>query len=258
MKTEAIATGSYDFIELPAGTYAVRFEADNNEEFKKWSASPKDTGGIVNNTIDSDAAATYDRNERLLRTDIIDIVLPKIGTATAENSDVSIIKKEHNDSGLYVYTQNLNINKVDSVAREAIEAVEFTLYRVDVDANGEWNPIDSSATIVTSNADGMVNFNALEPGYYILKETKAADGYHLPDTGWKLAVGHSGIPTLKDDEDNVVELNSDNNYVITNKVTTIIPLTGGIGTDIFYVAGVLLVISSAIAMMYQRKRRAYR
>lgn len=60
-----------------------------------------------------------------------------------------------------------------------LQGAEFTLYAAD-------NP-DSKA-VVTTNANGTAYFNGLEPGEYILRETKAPYGYVENNSTWTVRV----------------------------------------------------------------------
>ena len=90
--------GRYKFIDLPAGTFAVKFE-DGNTKISPLIASPADRGGCddTKDTMDSDGIATYNNDKsQLVKTVISDIKLP-----TAENMNVALYESKYHDSGFY-------------------------------------------------------------------------------------------------------------------------------------------------------------
>ena len=91
----AYELGRYKFIDLPAGTFAVKFE-DGSTRISPFIASPANRGGS-DDTIDSDGIATYNSDKsRLLKTVILDIDMPK-----AEGMSVVLYESKYHDSGFY-------------------------------------------------------------------------------------------------------------------------------------------------------------
>ena len=91
----AYELGRYKFIDLPAGTFAVKFE-DGSTKISPHIASPANRGGS-DDTIDSDGIATYNSDKsQLLKTVILDIDMPK-----AEEMSVVLYESKFHDSGFY-------------------------------------------------------------------------------------------------------------------------------------------------------------
>ena len=91
----AYELGRYKFIDLPAGTFAVKFE-DGSKKISPLIASPANRGGS-DDTIDSDGVATYISDKsQLLKTVIVNIVMPK-----AEEMSVVLYESQYHDSGFY-------------------------------------------------------------------------------------------------------------------------------------------------------------
>ncbi|MGE9975528.1 hypothetical protein ACQRAS_05860 [Coprococcus catus] len=90
--------GRYKFIDLPAGTFAVKFEdgdGDGSTKISPHIASPENMGG--DDTCDSDGIATYsDDKSNLNKTVILNIELP-----TAEKMNVAFYESKYHDSGFY-------------------------------------------------------------------------------------------------------------------------------------------------------------
>ena len=86
--------GRYKFIDLPAGTFAVRFE-DGTTKISPLIASPSNHG--TDDTQDSDGIATYSTDRSSLKqTVILGIELPR-----AEDMSVVLYESKYHDSGFY-------------------------------------------------------------------------------------------------------------------------------------------------------------
>lgn len=84
--------GRYKFTDLPAGTYAVKFEGST---ISGYIASPANRGN--NDLYDSDGIAVYSPDRSVLNhTYITGIVMP-----TVENMKVTVFNSGNNDSGFY-------------------------------------------------------------------------------------------------------------------------------------------------------------
>ena len=91
----AYELGRYKLIDLPAGTFAVKFE-DGSTKISPLVASPVNRGGS-NDTIDSDGIAAYNSDmSKLEKTVILNIELP-----TAEEMNVVLYESKYHDSGFY-------------------------------------------------------------------------------------------------------------------------------------------------------------
>ncbi len=122
---------------------------------------------------------------------------------------------------------------------------------------------DTVATqIVTEawvDADGILKFEGLGEGTYVIEELVAPQGYNLlkdeitivitwdADNGF---VAKKGDETLTAGEDNLFDLE------VVNNAGTVLPETGGIGTTIFYVGGGLLIAAAVVLLVSKRKAEA--
>ena len=115
----------------------------------------------------------------------------KAGEATAksEQTDIEIPKiyiqilKLINDAfkpGQFVLT------KIDQVTRKPIDGVIFTLS----------DPLGNEI-VKKTDSQGKIYFDNLRPGTYVLKETKAKDGYAFTDRKWSVEVDTAGNTTIK-------------------------------------------------------------
>lgn len=120
-----------------------------------------------------------------------------------------------------------------------------------------------ATTIITTPANGKVDFRGLENGEYTLTETEAPAGYNklASAIGVKVEGQNNGTDTT--DATVTITYNNDNgsNYnqtasngviPVQNKSGAILPGTGGMGTIAFTVIGVL-VIALGVAWTLKRK-----
>ena len=102
-----------------------------------------------------------------------------------------------------------------------------------------------------------LKLNGLKAGDYWLVETEAPDGYNgitapIKITIAKSADGDVNNWTISKDSENV----SDKIIKIANTTGTILPGTGGMGTILFTVVGIALVLIVAASFVISRRKRA--
>ena len=160
---------------------------------------------------------------------------------------------------------------------EYLDGATFRIYRSETDAQQNQNPIavtgsNGSYTVnpvqtggslsydmVSSNADVGTGFNlklnGLAAGDYWIVETQAPEGYNGVTAPIKVTVTVSGDNDVnnwtiskndKAETDKVID--------IENSTGTILPGTGGMGTILFTVIGVALVIAVAGSFVVSRRR----
>lgn len=114
----------------------------------------------------------------------------------------------------------------------------------------------------TTGTDGVITFGGLGAGTYFITELKTKDGYNLltapitveikatPGTTsctWTATVNGNEETDVFDTKDNMVKLTVENNK------GSDLPITGGIGTTIFYVIGGLLVCGAVVMAITKKK-----
>lgn len=160
-----------------------------------------------------------------------------------------------------------------------LDGATFRIYRSETDAqqdqnaiavtgsNGSYtvNPVQTGGNLiydmVSSNAEVGTGFNlklnGLAAGNYWIVETQAPEGYNGVTAPIKVTVTVSGDNDVnnwtiskndKAETDKVID--------IENSTGTILPGTGGMGTILFTVIGVALVIAVAGSFVVSRRRRA--
>jgi fimbrial isopeptide formation D2 family protein/LPXTG-motif cell wall-anchored protein len=103
--------------------------------------------------------------------------------------------------------------------------------------------------------DGILRFEGMKAGTYIISELRAPDGYNILED--ELTI------TITFDEENstftygggAVDSDGAARITVVNQIGSELPSTGGIGTTIFYVVGGILVLA-AIVLLVTKKRMA--
>ena len=99
---------------------------------------------------------------------------------------------------------------------------------------------------LTSLDNGRIDIEGLKAGTYYLKETKAPDGYNLLKKIQKIEIG----------EDGSIKLNGDvitGDVKVKNNSGIELPSTGGMGTTLIYLAGIVLVVLSGYVLISKRR-----
>lgn len=146
------------------------------------------------------------------------------------------------------YKASLRLHKMDEEKgiTSSLSGAEFGLYG-DPGCTGE---LLSEAK--EEHTKGIYSFELADltagTSYY-LKETKAPDGYNLPDTVYTVTFDEEGNVTLTNG-DEIVSKDGIGAYLIPNKCGYELPKTGGHGRTWYTLAGLLLC--SAAYFMYKR------
>ena len=191
-----------------------------------------------------------------------------------------------------VFTYELDVTKVDGKdGTTKLANAEFVLLSSDKTkaakvSNGklvEWVTVPaavngiipySDGTKLTSGSDGKFVIAGLDAGSYYLRETKAPAGYNLlgNDIGVTITATLDKSETspsltalkisVREDKTGAVATESDG-AVTTGIVSTVVenvagaqlPLTGGIGTTVFYITGSVLVLTAAVLSVTRKRRK---
>lgn len=261
----AYELGRYKFTGVPAGTYAVRFES-GGESIAQYKASPKGQGS--NPALDSDGEPTYDsESSELLQTISIDIALPE-----AKDMKVALYESQYHDSGFYLDGTPFSFTKVDD-EKKGLAGAEFKLYRLtctdtththdgttaELIEAGCYTAIQEGGVdkVWTSASNGLVSFDYLINGTYILLETKAPDGFQLPAGQWKIVVNSMleqkvTITAIGTPPAFYVESGS---YYLPNYKKPVLPVSGGLGTLLFTAGGTVLISVAVLINVLTGKKK---
>ena len=99
---ESSETGTYEFENLPTGTYAVKFESGDCD-ISYYIVSVKDAS---EDTVDNDAVGTYSDEDELISAFIGNISIP-----SQRNMDAYGYNNSHNDLGIYQQIRDVIVTK---------------------------------------------------------------------------------------------------------------------------------------------------
>lgn len=187
-----------------------------------------------------------------------------------------------------VFTYALNVTKVDNQTEPAAltgaefklknEAGKWAVLNADGKVTG-WEDEEKDGSALKAD-DNVHKIIGLDAGTYYTKETKAPTGYNLPKNEFKLTVtadtdnkqnwnettadawktDGSGLKiTVTGDEAaaGTMDYKADGHVKVTvkNSKGATLPETGGIGTTIFYVIGIILVAGAGLILVTKRRMR---
>ena len=173
-----------------------------------------------------------------------------------------------------IFTYGIRVSDIDTGTSLPVSGEEFRLRNEEGqslllrenDLVATWVEDDRKATTLVTDEQGAFEINGLAPGKYFLEGTKAADGYVLTDRPVELflsadydsnarvrslSLSVNGGRETKAIGDNLgtVELSMENAYVPE------LPPTGGTGTEIFYIFGVLIIFVGCLVFVAKRRER---
>ena len=271
-------------VELEADTYNVTFKGLDNdktykiEEFADGYDPQYTAGNAVTNNINPDRitptppyVVTY--GKKFVKTDDTDkktrlagaefkiknaktagakyLVAKTDNQIAAEQQDVKD-KKAALDKAVEAY------NKLEATAQNDTERAKVTTaqeaYNAAVKKAGnvyEWGKKDDAITLV-SNGQGQFEITGLADGTYYLEETKAPKGFAKLTDDVEFKVDAESYTKNGDINYKKDEKTQDAKQVINKNLT--IPQTGGIGSIIFVVAGLMIMGLAAYKIKANKER----
>lgn len=201
-------------------------DSNNNEAWLEYSNNPYHTGegGTTNKTPHSRVRVfTY---------------------------DVKVHKVDGDDTSIGLAGAVFNLR---TVAGDATSAIQFKLTDAgSATAPAQYVVVKSGGSVdATSPASGLIRFVGLDAGTYYLFEKQAPDGYNIMDAETELTI-KPAVTKSKGCIDQVSY--STPEPFVKNFKGSILPHTGGMGTVIFYVVGVILTVG-LIGFFIIRRRR---
>lgn len=128
----------------------------------------------------------------------------------------------------------------------------------------ETKPIKKAENVnytATVGTDGVLRFEGLSAGTYIITEIKAPAGYNLLKDSITVTIGFTAPADNATNKDctwtytgtDVVNETNTNQITVENRAGTELPSTGGIGTTIFYVIGGVLVAAAGVLLIVKKR-----
>lgn len=132
------------------------------------------------------------------------------------------------------------------------DTVEYAIFDDSKYLTG-WTKNLEGATKLVTNDEGKITVNGLAPDTkYEFKETKAPEGYSINETNAKVTWSDTDITEEDISNPDAAPIEGDASMLDTKLAS--LPGTGGIGTTIFTIGGVVIMISAAGLFFATRKK----
>ncbi|MDY3006560.1 SpaA isopeptide-forming pilin-related protein [Anaerococcus porci] len=242
----------------------VSFELRKDGEVLSDSKRVSDKNG--NFSYEKLASGSYE----LWETESLDgYALPKEAVSSFDvDSEGNIINIKDNTTVIVNKKLKANIlfEKVDSDNIEnKLKGAEFILEKQDenskfhpINENGDFVEKQEDAYKVESDSSGRFGFRELDDGIYRIKEVKAKFGYKLPEDAYlyEFKVEKAKIYPIDLKENKVSEkalVNDDNNTIIIKNNREEYPFTGGKGTILFSIVGLIVMLFAVSSYTIRKK-----
>lgn len=145
------------------------------------------------------------------------------------------------DGLVNVLLYGLEIYKYATEGNSPLEGAEFTIYK-DVE-------LEQVIDVITTNESGIAQYKGLAAGTYYIKETKAPTGYRLNNSVISAKVGPGEGSLANAETEGYYRLE------VSNEKAGLLPATGGLGTIIITLIGLVIVASAIYFFFIYRKKR---
>lgn len=108
---------------------------------------------------------------------------------------------------------------------------------------------EDGITEITTNNTGKFSIQGLKPGVYWLEETAAPKGYNKLAKRIKVEIKEDGSYVINDTSTRLPVSQVD----VNNNSGSLLPSTGGMGTTLIYLAGIVLVVLSGYVLISKRR-----
>ncbi len=121
-----------------------------------------------------------------------------------------------------------------------------------------WTKIRNDASVLDTDNKGALKVKGLDEGIYYLQETKAPAGYNLMETPVQIKIipkynAEAGeLESLTYEVDSISQGVSDT-VGVRNSAGSTLPMTGGVGTTMFYVVGGLMIAAAVVLLISKRR-----
>ena len=135
---------------------------------------------------------------------------------------------------------------------------KYTVAPVQIGEGKTYDMVSVGTSLTAPNTSMNLKLNGLAAGDYWLVETKAPEGYNGVTAPIKITITKSNDTDVNNwtISKNDVQETEDKIIDIENTTGTILPGTGGMGTVLFTVIGVALVLIVAASFVISRRKRA--
>ena len=163
-----------------------------------------------------------------------------------------------------VFTYKTVVNKVDQDGK-SLEGARFELFK---EVNGEWisKGTPEAKANVEDNKNNVFEWSGLDDGKYKLVETVTPNEYNtIQPIEFTISAKHEAAA----DDPKLISLAGGDKFTgnvsngtlttaIENKLGSTLPETGGIGTTVFYVVGVILMLGAGVLLVTKKRMSSNR
>lgn len=256
-------------ITVPANSNEATYVGDELKNLPRgtYTVSEEDSDGYVLTDYQV-GDSTNCRNTSDAQNESVTFKLGYEKTAGSDDKDVDVIKN-------YTYNQNSG-GTVGSVTFTNVKATkDWDIVKVSTSGNqvklqgAEFELLKNNTPVYTgtSNKDGKIiwkkgetNVTNLEPGEYVLRETKAPVGYVRSEETWSLSITKGGslvsYTSSKTDStidtSTITESDPTLHLYFKNETAYALPHSGGTGIYLYMIGGMLLMFA-AVWILYKSK-----
>ena len=144
-----------------------------------------------------------------------------------------------------VKTYDLKVKKVDANdTNTALGGASFKLYK---DSVSDANLIAEKTTAESGSEKGIATFTGLGQGNYVIVESGAPEGYALNTKEFAVSIAADGTVTGNE---------VSGGMLIVPDPKVVLPNTGGAGTLLFTIGGIVLIAGAAVLLVIYKKKSA--
>lgn len=238
----------------------VKLTYSNNPNVDYKGDNEPDTTDPVGETPEH-VTVTYSTKLQLTKVDGADHNVKLEGVEfqiTGTSIKTAVSKGEYfkqDSAGTYYQLKDGTFTETVSTSETESKYVSTSVKYAKVTDTAEQTKMQKVTASGTTDAKGLITFEGLGAGTYYITELKAKGGYNLLTapitvtiTAAPSATGCSWtVSTNATFADDMVKLTVENNK------GSVLPITGGIGTTIFYVIGGLLVCGAVVMAITKKK-----
>ena len=178
-------------------------------------------------------------------------------TGTEVNNTVEYGDGKHEaNSNVTFYTGSIKLTKYEDAGNTPMAGAKFVVFkkteagvRYAVVADGNiksWTAVKKDATRLTTNEDGVIQVNGLNLGKYSFEEVEAPDGFTINTDKPEVEVTRENTTAEAELKPAATSMND------TNIIG--LPSTGGIGTTLFTIGGIVIMVAAAALYFANRKK----
>lgn len=223
------------------GVKADNSETDITDNFKVEASEYNSTTGT---TIDISAKSDF------LTDDLYDYVTVRV-VYTATVNENAVMGSTGNPNTVYLAYDNDTEGEASKTEEDSVTVYTYGIQILKKDADGTTALAGAEFEIKQGNkvfsgttaTDGTLDFKRLAPGTYTVTETKAPAGYQLLASPITVTLTADNATT-----DGMYQITVTNSKFLT-------PVTGGVGTTIFVVVGLAMIVMGGTLLFVATRKK---